>query len=144
MTSANGTYRFAALTPGTYVLSAELAGFATYRIENVHVRSGQRVILDVSLHVSGIEETVTVTAESPSSWLGEFRGARASCSSSVGAQTYPAPVIDWVAPPTRAAGTFNTEGYSHITDNPFRSVFDHPLSTFSIDVDRASYANTRR
>ena len=49
--------------------------------------------------------------------------------------------IDWVAPPTRA---FHTEAYDLITDNPFKSVLDHPLSTFSIDVDRASYANVRR
>lgn len=38
----------------------------------------------------------------------------------------------------------NTEGYDAITDNPFRSVNDNPLSTFSIDVDAASYSNIRR
>lgn len=39
---------------------------------------------------------------------------------------------------------FNTEGYDHITDNPFMKVNDNPLSTFSIDVDAASYSNVRR
>jgi Ca-activated chloride channel family protein len=39
---------------------------------------------------------------------------------------------------------FNTEGYAHIADNPFRAVADTPLSTFSLDVDTASYANVRR
>ena len=38
----------------------------------------------------------------------------------------------------------NTESYSRIDDNPFDTVGAHPLSTFSIDVDTASYANTRR
>lgn len=38
----------------------------------------------------------------------------------------------------------NTESYNPITDNPFLRVTDSPLSTFSIDVDTASYANTRR
>ena len=38
----------------------------------------------------------------------------------------------------------NTEAYDHIADNPFMTVGDDPLSTFSIDVDTASYANTRR
>jgi len=33
--------------------------------------------------------------------------------------------------------------YDRITDNPFRAVKDHPLSTFSIDVDTASYSKTR-
>lgn len=39
---------------------------------------------------------------------------------------------------------FNTEAYDTITDNPFLRVGQNPLSTFSIDVDTASYANVRR
>ncbi|HRI22015.1 MAG TPA: von Willebrand factor type A domain-containing protein, partial [Panacibacter sp.] len=39
---------------------------------------------------------------------------------------------------------FNTEGYDKITENPFLKVNDNPLSTFSIDVDAASYSNVRR
>lgn len=38
----------------------------------------------------------------------------------------------------------NTEDYSRIYDNPFLEVIKNPLSTFSIDVDTASYANLRR
>jgi Ca-activated chloride channel family protein len=36
------------------------------------------------------------------------------------------------------------ETYEYIVDNPFRRVADAPLSTFSIDVDTASYTNIRR
>lgn len=39
---------------------------------------------------------------------------------------------------------FNTEGYSTIHENGYKSVLNNPLSTFSIDVDRASYSNIRR
>ncbi len=39
---------------------------------------------------------------------------------------------------------FNTEGYDHIEDNPFLTVGQNPLSTFSVDVDTASYSNMRR
>ena len=39
---------------------------------------------------------------------------------------------------------FNTEGYDNITENPFLKTNDNPLSTFSIDVDAASYSNMRR
>ena len=39
---------------------------------------------------------------------------------------------------------FNTESYAHIVENGFLGVEANPLSTFSIDVDRASYANVRR
>ncbi len=38
----------------------------------------------------------------------------------------------------------NTEGYSTIHENGFKDVLHNPLSTFSIDVDNASYANVRR
>jgi Ca-activated chloride channel family protein len=44
----------------------------------------------------------------------------------------------------RFAGPFNTEAYDHLDENPFRRVASDPLSTFSIDVDTASYANVRR
>ncbi len=45
---------------------------------------------------------------------------------------------------TTSRPEFNTESYAHQEDNPFLAVRDHPLSTFSIDVDTASYANVRR
>jgi Ca-activated chloride channel family protein len=51
----------------------------------------------------------------------------------------------------RAAGVsihsdeaYNTEDYDGITENRFRKATDEPLSTFSIDVDGASYSNVRR
>lgn len=39
---------------------------------------------------------------------------------------------------------FNTEEYSNISENGFHRTNDDPLSTFSIDVDAASYSNVRR
>jgi len=51
-------------------------------------------------------------------------------------------------PPTPRYGNadtaFNTEGYDAITENRFKDVKGNPLSTFSIDVDAASYSNIRR
>jgi Ca-activated chloride channel family protein len=41
-------------------------------------------------------------------------------------------------------GEFNTARYGHIEENPFLAATDNPLSTFSIDVDTASYSNVRR
>ena len=38
----------------------------------------------------------------------------------------------------------NTESYDHHAQNRFQSVANHPLSTFSLDVDGASYSNLRR
>ncbi len=39
---------------------------------------------------------------------------------------------------------FNTESYDKINENAFVSTLTNPLSTFSVDVDRAAYANVRR
>ena len=39
---------------------------------------------------------------------------------------------------------FNTEEYGRIDENDFLAVADNPLSTFSVDVDRAAYSNVRR
>jgi Ca-activated chloride channel family protein len=48
------------------------------------------------------------------------------------------------APTEKAPGDHNTEAYDRIYDNPFLTARANPLSTFSIDVDTASYANVRR
>jgi Ca-activated chloride channel family protein len=47
-------------------------------------------------------------------------------------------------PPGYADPRWNTESYNRINENAFRSTSSEPLSTFSIDVDRASYSNIRR
>ena len=39
---------------------------------------------------------------------------------------------------------FNTEAYDFVKENQFKKTIDNPLSTFSIDVDTASYSNVRR
>lgn len=46
--------------------------------------------------------------------------------------------------PEEQRQTSNTESYAKIDENPFIEVSRAPLSTFSIDVDTASYSNTRR
>ncbi|MEH2241258.1 YfbK domain-containing protein [Nostoc sp.] len=52
--------------------------------------------------------------------------------------------IGRVAPEPQTGSRFNTENYDRIEDNPFHRVSNDPLSTFSIDVDTASYSNVRR
>ncbi|HWB28780.1 MAG TPA: von Willebrand factor type A domain-containing protein [Chitinophagaceae bacterium] len=44
----------------------------------------------------------------------------------------------------RSNPNFNTEGCDQIVENPYLEVKNNPLSTFSIDVDAASYSNVRR
>jgi len=44
------------------------------------------------------------------------------------------------APPVRT----ERENYAHFEDNPLRRAAEHPVSTFSVDVDTGAYANVRR
>ncbi len=43
-----------------------------------------------------------------------------------------------------ASEPLDRESYAHFVDNPLRRVAEHPVSTFSIDVDTGAYANLRR
>ncbi len=64
-TDSEGVYRFPSLAPGTYEISATLAGFAPKKQGNVEVNLGQIKKVDLSLGLQGVAESVQVTAESP-------------------------------------------------------------------------------
>ena len=65
VTSETGVYRFPVLPPGTYELEYTLTGFGTMKREDIPIAVGATVELDVTLKVSTIEETITVTGQSP-------------------------------------------------------------------------------
>lgn len=48
------------------------------------------------------------------------------------------------APADTKQDNLNTEEYDRIYENSFQDVWQHPVSTFSIDVDKAAYSNVRR
>lgn len=60
-----GTYQIASLPPGTYTVTYELAGFSTLKREDIRVLVAQTARLDVELSVGSLQETVTVSGESP-------------------------------------------------------------------------------
>lgn len=65
VTEIDGRYRFPSLPPGRYTLTFELNGFQTTRRENIQLALGQILNVDLQLAVATLQETVTVTAESP-------------------------------------------------------------------------------
>jgi hypothetical protein len=65
VTSESGVYRFPVLPPGTYDLEFTLQGFATFKREAIPVAVGSTVELDVKMAVGTLQESVTVTGESP-------------------------------------------------------------------------------
>jgi hypothetical protein len=63
--SATGTYRFPGLGVGTYTIKFELAGFKTLIRDGVRVEIGANVQINASLEISTVQETVTVSGETP-------------------------------------------------------------------------------
>ncbi len=53
----------------------------------------------------------------------------------------PSPNLDALRAPSEP---LDRENYAHFDDNPLKRVMDHPVSTFSIDVDSGAYSNARR
>ena len=66
-TDANGRYVFTSLPPAGQVRAADLrsTGFATERRENLTFNAGQRAVLNITLKLSIVQETVTVAGDSP-------------------------------------------------------------------------------
>jgi len=60
-----GKYQFPALPAGTYTLTFELSGFKTFRREGIVLRLGTIITVDAQLQIASLEETVTVSGESP-------------------------------------------------------------------------------
>jgi hypothetical protein len=65
VTGEDGTYRFIALNPGVYDITFELPGFGTVKREGIRVVINQTLTVDQQLQVATLQETVTVTGESP-------------------------------------------------------------------------------
>ena len=65
VTNAEGDYRFPSLPIGEYKLTYELAGFATQTREGIRITIGFTGTINIKLGVQSLEETVTVSGESP-------------------------------------------------------------------------------
>ncbi len=134
VTNEKGEFAFKNLKPGTYHLRVELSGFATARVENLVTGISRTQGLKFTMDLAGVTETVTVTGESP--LIAVFASQVAS-----GEGLSVVAALNRVRAPS---SRFITESYDYILDNPFQRAAHYPLSTFSTDVDTASYSNMRR
>jgi hypothetical protein len=65
VTDEKGVYRFPILPAGTYRLEAALSGFATLNMPALELLVGQSASVPLRMSLAGVEETITVTGESP-------------------------------------------------------------------------------
>ena len=65
VTDGSGQYQVVNLRPGTYTVTFSLSGFSTVRREGVELTAASVANINADLRVGTLEETITVTGESP-------------------------------------------------------------------------------
>lgn len=129
----DGEFAFTNLAAGKYHLEAVYIGYSKSTIKNIRIKD-KPVIVNISMNSSKVKlDEVEVAAK--------VNYKTPKIAATPGYLTAPLSTF------TREdyEGTrFNTEEYSKISDNGFREAKNDPLSTLSIDVDKASYSNVRR
>lgn len=130
VTDAQGRYRFDNVKPGRRQVTFELAGLRTDR-QSTLVTRNRSVAADGVLRWESLAQAITVSAESPvpHAASGYAKGVAGGI---VGGALYQKDEKE------------NRESYSSFAEGKFIRAEDERKSTFSIDVDRASYSNVRR
>jgi Ca-activated chloride channel family protein len=141
---ADGNYFIQNVAPGTYTLECSYAGYATVKKSNIKVLANKPIVINFALEAANkLLEEVVVVDEADLIELGKtsdiveadeiknlpYRNVGQVISTSAGVYS---------------GQDFNTEEYTYIAENGYKKPTAEPLSTFSIDVDGASYANARR
>ncbi|MDE2652736.1 MAG: von Willebrand factor type A domain-containing protein [Gemmatimonadota bacterium] len=118
LTNTQGRYILAGVTAGEHTLTVTILGYEVQEVQ-VTVVAGQTTTANIEMTAGALRvQDITVTG------VARLRAAARAD------YAYRRP--------------YNTESYAEINENEFKTVGEAPLSTFSIDVDRASYANVRR
>ncbi|MBL7920119.1 MAG: von Willebrand factor type A domain-containing protein [Bacteroidia bacterium] len=131
-----GEYCFKSIPAGIYKLTATYVGYTSKTIKAVKVTDASNLKLDIKLSTvpgMALQEVVVVKEYEVKQNKNYLSGNARKKDFKVG---YSSPMI--------SSGEFNTEEYAKIDDNEFKDSKKNPLSTFSIDVDKASYSNVRR
>jgi Ca-activated chloride channel family protein len=129
VTDKNGNYKITTDRPAG-VLIFSCIGFTT-----VEEKIMDRTIINVIMNEEVVVLNEMVVA------AGETKRERASKSYDMAA---PMAAGVYSGQPLTYNNNFNSEGYAAVSENGYKNVRNNPLSTFSIDVDNASYSNIRR
>lgn len=158
-TDMTGSYRFKNLSAGLYKIKTTYVGYKAQAISKIKVLDHKATEANISLSNDGahLDELQIVTYSQP---VADYDLKSGSTVTREELQTISTRNINSVAGTTagvykksrydmrggRTTPTpdYNTEEYSRIYDNEFKDSKKDPLSTFSIDVDKASYSNVRR
>lgn len=137
VTDSAGGYQVERVPVGAYSMRVQAIGFAPMEVHGITVATGATTTADVVLQGSPVSLNEVVASP----------GATRTDQATTGAMRIRGQALAKVAPDDTyrvRRAPWNTEEYGHTDENPFLAVSAHPLSTFSVDVDRASYSNVRR
>jgi outer membrane receptor protein involved in Fe transport len=65
VTGERGSYRVSELPPGRYTIKVDLPGFASVERQDIVLAPGSNLTLNLDLKVAAVQESVTVTGQSP-------------------------------------------------------------------------------
>lgn len=155
-TDVNGNYKVNFLSPGKYAVKVSATGYKPHTSTSVIVAASKTTVVNVYLQpIHGKPAPPAVAAdEEKGIQLAEIDAVQTSGSKklfrangrSAGARAQKDMALSY-APPRYPATTYynpSNESYKKDPENDFKSVSANPLSTLSVDVDRASYSNVRR
>ncbi|MBN1396505.1 MAG: von Willebrand factor type A domain-containing protein [Bacteroidetes bacterium] len=146
-TGINGEFQFKNVPEGLYKIKVSYIGYRSQTIGNVSIKPDISHRMDFKLYPQSFAagEVVvtaqmralkyTINSQLSSNTISSMRGVESNYKA---ARLYGDNLSDRLDP------SFNTEAYSKINENEFKDALTNPLSTFSIDVDAASYSNIRR
>jgi Ca-activated chloride channel homolog len=158
LSDSTGAYQLRAVAAGTVQIRAASIGYKSSQATIV-VRDGKTTTHDFKLEASNVQIQEIIVAGQSSPPLSREEVDRNSQQSGLSAARQAAPVqrnevtsrqrldrksIQAPEPWRLQREPGNTEAYQRIEDNRFLAAAANPLSTFSIDVDAASYSNVRR
>lgn len=158
-TDMNGAYSFKNIKSGIYKVTAVYVGYTKSAVTGINVTNATKVDISLSANTMKLDEVMVVQNSAPSINADtksgrtvtreEYKHMATKSVNSVAVTT--AGVYGkkskekcFAAGAPASYGDYNTEEYSRIYDNEFKDSKKDPLSTFSIDVDKASYSNIRR
>lgn len=169
ISNAHGVAFFNDLPPGKYRVYVNLEGFKGKVSEEVLIADNQNVSRDITLETSTLTETIIVSGKTPTidrhstTAVGITKEDLDKLPKS-GRNVFKTPgpglvEVDKAHPKTADTKFYldgvnitdphnqkrpNTESYDSIKENTVSNALKVPFSTFSIDVDTASYSNVRR
>jgi Ca-activated chloride channel homolog len=159
-TDINGYFKISSIPSGTYELKATYVGYSPQTIKDVKVKAFDSLFIEIKLKTDFTLAEICVVESKPliekstntckviSSESIQTLGVRGGRSTELAyyfegtnlqAGGYTAEFNQY-----HQSAPWNTEEYNTIVENEFLDAFSNPLSTFSIDVDAASYSSARR